>query len=74
MDGELEYIDHGPYLRAKLFPKHDSLGNDVDDYLQQLIELLFLWNVGVETYDAFKMQNLMMMFRKFNTQLYGLCK
>jgi len=38
-----------------------SLGTDIDVYLQPLIdELLELWNVGVQTFDASKMENFNM--------------
>ena len=36
-----------------IIPGKKASGNDIDVYLQPLIkELVELWNVGVETYDA----------------------
>ncbi|XP_065860347.1 uncharacterized protein [Euphorbia lathyris] len=42
------------FILAMLIPGKTSPGNDIDVYLQPLIdELKELWEVGIETYDAF---------------------
>ncbi|XP_042969114.1 uncharacterized protein LOC122301803 [Carya illinoinensis] len=48
-----------PYLMLSLLiPGPKALGNDIDVYLRPLIEeLKFLWEVGVNTYDAFADQS-----------------
>ena len=41
------------FMLSLLIPSSNALGNDIDIYLQPLIdELNELWEVGVETYDA----------------------
>ena len=40
-------------MLSLLIPRSQSLGNNIDVFLQPLIEeLKVLWNLGVETYDA----------------------
>jgi hypothetical protein len=49
------------FILALVIPGSSSLGMDIDVYLQPLIdELLELWNVGVQTFDASKMKNFNM--------------
>ncbi|XP_069149593.1 uncharacterized protein [Solanum lycopersicum] len=48
-------------ILSLLIPGPRSPGNDIDVYLQPLIdELKFLWNSGVETYDASRNQTFQM--------------
>ncbi|XP_010679716.2 uncharacterized protein LOC104895019 [Beta vulgaris subsp. vulgaris] len=48
-------------ILSTLIPGPTSPGNKIDVYMQPLIEeLLELWNVGSETYDAFKDENFNM--------------
>ena len=49
------------FMLSLLIPGPTALGNDIDIYLQPLIdELNELWEVGVETYDASTKQNFCM--------------
>ena len=50
------------YTMLSLFiPRPQSIGNDIDVYLQQLIqELKELWELGVQTYDASKNETFQM--------------
>ena len=49
------------FMLSLLIPGPTSPGNDIDIYLQPLIdELNDLWDVGVETYNASTKQNLCM--------------
>jgi len=50
-----------PFILSLVIPGPSSPGMDIDVYLQSLIdELLELWNVGVRTLDASKMENFTM--------------
>jgi hypothetical protein len=49
------------FILSLVIPGPSSPGMDIDVYLQPLIdELLELWNVGVQTFDASKMENFNM--------------
>ena len=49
------------FMLSLLIPGPTALGNDIDIYLQPLIdELNELWEVGAETYDASTKQNFCM--------------
>ncbi|XP_020094140.1 uncharacterized protein LOC109714114 [Ananas comosus] len=49
------------FMLSLLIPGPCGPGNNIDIYLQPLIdELKELWEVGVETYDAYKKQNFVM--------------
>ena len=49
------------FMLSLLSPGSTALGNDIDIYLQPLIdELNELWEVGAETYDASTKQNFCM--------------
>jgi hypothetical protein len=49
------------FILSLVIPGPSSLGMDIDVYLQPLIdELLELWNVGVRTFDASKMEHFNM--------------
>ena len=42
------------FILSMIIPGKKALGNDIDVYLQPLIaELVDLWQVGIETYDAY---------------------
>ena len=46
------------FMLSLLIPSPNAIGNDIDVYLQPLIdELKELWDNGVETYDASKKHN-----------------
>ena len=50
------------FMLSLLIPSPNALGNDIDVYLQPLIdELKELWDNGVETYDASKKHNFFFM-------------
>jgi len=48
-------------MLSLLIPRPQSIGNDIDVYLQPLIqELKELWELGVQTYDASKNETFLM--------------
>ena len=58
----LWFLFHITYHLSLLIPGLTAPGNDIDIYLQPLIdELNELWEVGAETYDALTKQNFCML-------------
>lgn len=55
------------FMLSLLVPSPTSPGNDIDIYLQSLIdELKDLWEFGLHTYDAFRQES-------FNMQVVSMC-
>ncbi|KAL6323849.1 hypothetical protein AAG906_005845 [Vitis piasezkii] len=63
------------FMLSLLIPGPTALGNDIDIYLQPLIdELNDLWDVGVETYDASTKQNFCMQLYYGPSMIFRICK
>ena len=57
------------FMLSLLIPSPNALGNDIDVYLQPLIdELKELWDNGVETYDASKKHNFFLCMQLYYRQ------